>query len=117
MGEILHDVGIQETTFILVSLLVWYWVGSKIDRFTQHREATTSTKRKRFHIAEMPIALGFSVLLFRECFHFLLAPDCSPPERQIMTFGLIWPVLFLAYFCYMLLDRLRARRIQSNVSP
>lgn len=116
LGEVTYDVSIGEVTFVVVLLFVWYWVGSKIDTFTRHGEATTRTKRKRFHIAEMPIALGLGVLLFRECLHFLLAPGCSPPERQIMTFGLIWPILFLGYFCYMLFDRLRTSRVLSNAN-
>jgi hypothetical protein len=109
-----YIIGIREVAFLAGVILLWYWVGAQIDRFIRERRGTAKPKEKIWRITEMVIVFGMAVPLLVVCLLCIQAPKCLPPNRQIATFGLIWPAAFLTYFSFNLWKEFRGGR---NVHP
>lgn len=104
---LMYVVGIREILFFIGIILLWSWVGSKVDEYILARRGITIQRLRGLKIIEMVITAGLAAFLLVACFICIQPAKCFPPERQIMSFGLIWPVLLLAYFIFSLRQEFR----------
>ena len=95
----LYNFGVRELTFFSGVCVLWFWVGVRVDRLKEVSRRFVPRWRR---ISEMIAALAVAILLLRACLPCLPPKSSAPPEHTIMTFGLIWPTLFLADFCLSL---------------
>jgi hypothetical protein len=110
-----YTVGLNEDIFFLGGFFLWYWVGGKIDGFIQKPHIGGRPKRRVWQVIEMLVVLGTGAYLLFVCIIVLATPKISHPYRQIATFGLIWPVALLAYFCFRLWQELHGpRKLQDS---
>lgn len=107
---ILYTVGIREVTFFMAVCLIWWWVGTKIDEFGQKSRGQKILRPPRWPTAQLIAILLLSILLLRKSWLCLTSAASTTPERQIMTFGLIWPAALLVYFCLQLRSKLKHRK-------
>ena len=95
---ILYRLTIKEVGFLAGVILLWYWFGNKVDTFGRERHGMRRAIRPIWWWTEAMIALGIAITLLAVCFICIHAANCLASDRQIATFGLIWPAALLAYF-------------------
>jgi hypothetical protein len=98
----LYTVGVEQIMFAFGILALWFWIGNKIDSAVLKGSAVVKEAPKRsFRVVELIACAALSIYLLQTCLHCLLSPLCSPNWRQMMMFGLLWPLGFFALFCFI----------------
>jgi hypothetical protein len=110
-GTTIYFIGLSEAIFFLGVILLWLYVGNKIDRFITKQPPTIATKKAGVLI-EIAAVLGMAVWLLVDCLKIIAHEECCPRERQIALFGLVWPMALFIYGAIILRSGLRLHRWQ-----
>ena len=118
-----HGWGLTELLYFGGIMVIWYWVGTRIEELVDRRRGVIKPRRKAVTIFEMVVALASALYLFRACLEaILLYSEFSgrvPVDyidlsirwgRQAMIIGLLWPAGLLAHFFFRLHDLTQERR-------
>jgi hypothetical protein len=100
--KIFYPIHPDEIVFFGGLILLWYWVGSRIDEFLDRRRGVNRPRRKVFRIIELTVILSLVALSVFNSYRLIVYE--YPHYRQVGIFGLIWPALLLAY-CWFAVRR------------
>ncbi|HEV7520947.1 MAG TPA: hypothetical protein VGP89_07590 [Candidatus Angelobacter sp.] len=81
-----YVVGIREIIFFAGVILIWLWVGSKIDEYILIRRGITIRRSRRLKATEMVVVVGMIAFLFVVCFICLQPANCSSsrtPDNEL----------------------------------
>jgi hypothetical protein len=112
-GTTVYYFGLQEAAFFAGVVLLWLYIGIKIDRFIRNRQFVTRRIFLPSLIFELVIALLLALWLLLDCLRVIKGDQCCPPERQIAFFGLVWPLALLVYVILVLRNLFRVRKASS----
>jgi hypothetical protein len=94
--RIFYFVHINELMFLGLIILLWCWVGWRIDDYFNNRRSAHPTRRRRFRVLELAVILA--LLLFSAGFAFWhMSQAESPQSLRVGIVGLIWPAALLIY--------------------
>jgi hypothetical protein len=109
-GTIVYQVGSREIIFFLGVILLWFYVGNKIDRFMANRNSTIATKHRVWIVIELGALLAVAASLLINCVAIIAHEQCCPQERKIAIFGLVWPLVFFLYCAANMKDAFRMKK-------
>jgi hypothetical protein len=109
-----YILGIRELTFFAGVFLLWFWVGFEADKFQETRQLGGQSPVRAWQSVKLLLILALGVLLITRSVMCLSKANCGPPERVIVTLGLIWPALFFALFYFKLKHEIGRRRSPST---
>jgi hypothetical protein len=109
-----YSFGIRELMFFIGVCTLWFWVGSILDELRNEAAAVIRPPHLFWRVAEIVILVSLAIFLLRRSIECLTAINCYPPERTIVTVGLVWPAIFLTYALLTLKCSLQLRKWQSN---
>jgi hypothetical protein len=78
-------------------ILLWFYVGNKIDSFMSNRKSMIATKHRVWMFVELGALLAIAASLLINCVVLIAHEQCCPQERKIAIFGLVWPLVFFLY--------------------
>jgi len=95
----LYNFGTRELVFVVGLCFLWLWVGARIDRFARpSSKATKKPVREWLNFLEVAAPVVIGAVLSWFCIVKLMSPNCAPPGRTIISFGLLWPIAFFVDF-------------------
>jgi hypothetical protein len=107
--QIFYTVHVNELIFLGLIVVLWCWVGWRIDAYVRKRKGTYAPRRRAIRVVEL-VAVA-ATLLFSvgfACRH--MAHAQSPQARRVGILGLIWPAVLLAYIWLAARPELRQSR-------
>jgi hypothetical protein len=96
-GTVVYQVGSEEIIFFLGVILLWFYVGNKIDRFMSNRKPMIATKHQLWRFIELGALLAIGASLLINCVAIIAHEQCCPQERKIAILGLVWPLALFLY--------------------
>lgn len=118
-----YSIDVHSVAFFVFVLLLWAWVGSKVDSSlrmrTENGQQLAMTPLRGIRILEMTVILGLSALLIWESVRVITPANCTQPDRQIYSLGLLWPFGMLVYLGFSITHRLGRNRpgMPARVEP
>jgi hypothetical protein len=94
--QIVYLVHVNDLIFFGLIALLWYWIGCRIDEYAERRRGKYVQMRTSFRILELAVIAAL-ILLSALFSYQLIAQSQSLEYRDVGVFGLLWPLMLLAY--------------------
>lgn len=105
--RILYFVHGEDLIFLGLIILLWNWVGWRIDELAAWRTGV-STRSRLWSLVELTTVAATLLLCLAFACRVIIEAD-SPHLRRIGMFGLIWPAVLLVYIWLVARPALRGR--------
>lgn len=98
-------VSVQDGIFLVSVGILWYWLGSILDRrLGGYNEIPRS---KPLAVVALLSGCLFAITAATLATLYATRTDADRPYRQIGPFGLVWSAMLLCYFCWKLISLYR----------
>ena len=91
-----YSVHVQDLGFLGLVVLLWCWVGWRVDEFIRKRKGAYTRRPRALRVLELVfLAASVPSLVGFACWYISVA--ASPHAQRIGILGLIWPAVLLVY--------------------